>query len=82
MGTAPQTVDLSFGRPRIFGDDLAPPRQAFFAVIPAALAFFGMLSWVLGNDFGFVLACAVATAAGLYTLWGWLFRKAPTRFST
>ena len=82
MVTAPQTVDLSFGRPRIFGDDLAPPRQAFFAVIPAALAFFGMLSWVLGNNFGFVLACVVATAVGLYTLWGWLFRKAPTRFST
>lgn len=82
MGTAPQTVDLAFGRPRIFGDDLAPPRKAFFAVIPGALAFFGMLSWVLGNDFGFVLACMVATAAGLYTLWSWLFRKAPTRFST
>lgn len=82
MGTAPQTVDLAFGRPRIFGDDLAPPRKAFFAVIPGALAFFGMLSWILGNDFGFVLGCMAATAAGLYTLWGWLLRKAPTRFST
>ena len=82
MGTVPQTIDVLSGRTRLLGDDLAPPRPVFFAVIPAMLAFFGMLSWMLGNDFGFVLTCMVATGVGLYTLWGWIFRGAPTRFST
>jgi hypothetical protein len=82
MGTAPQTVDVLLARPSVFGDDLAPPRQIYFGVIPAVLVFFGMLSWMLGDDAGWVLACVVASVVGLYTLWGWLFRKAPTRFST
>jgi len=84
MGAAPQTVPKTLYQPRmrVFGDDLVPPRTAFFTVIPTVLAFVGMLVWMLGDDAGFVLACAVATVIGFYTLWDWLFRKGPTRFST
>lgn len=84
MGTAPQTVPQQFYWPslRTFGDDLAPPRPAFFILIPTVLAFLGMLVWMMGNDAGFVLACMVSTVIGFYTLWDWLFRKGPTRFST
>ncbi|MGB7189807.1 MAG: hypothetical protein WBD10_06700 [Acidobacteriaceae bacterium] len=84
MGAAPQTVSQPLFLPRLrtFGDDLAPPRPAFFTLIPAVLAVVGMLVWMMGDDAGFVLACAVATVIGFYTLWDWLFRKGPTRFST
>lgn len=69
-------------RPRDFGSDLAPPRLAHFAVIPTSLAFFGLLSWMLGNDLGFVMGSVVASVVGLYTFWEWLLRSGPTRFST
>ena len=84
MGAAPQTVSqpLFLPRLRVFGDDLAPPRPVFFTVIPAILALVGMLVWMISDDAGFVLACAVGTIIGFYTLWDWLFRKGPTRFST
>jgi hypothetical protein len=84
MGAAPQTVSqpLFLPRLRVFGDDLAPPRPVFFTVIPAILALVGMLVWMISDDAGFVLACAVGTVIGFYTLWDWLFRKGPTRFST
>ncbi|MFZ0661486.1 MAG: hypothetical protein WAM66_02240 [Acidobacteriaceae bacterium] len=50
--------------------------------IPGVLALTGILSWVLGNGAALVLACTVAAVVGFFTLWEWLFRKAPTRFST
>jgi len=84
MGTAPQTVQqpLVLSRAHIFGDDLAPPRQIYVTYIPVVLALAGVLGWLMSDESGMVLACVVATAVALYTLWGWLFLRAPTRFST
>jgi hypothetical protein len=84
MGTAPQVALqlTSLPQTRVFGDDLAPPRSLYITHIPAILVFTGILAWVMGDEPGMLLASAVAAAIGLYSLWGWLLRKAPTRFST
>jgi len=84
MVTIPQTVQqtASLPRTRIFGDDLAPPRQLYVTLVPAVLVLTGVMSWVMSNDQGMVLASFVATGVALFTLWDWLFRHAPTRFST
>lgn len=84
MELAPEAIPGSMyvSRGRAFGDDLAPPRPAYYLFIPSLLILVGTISWFLSNEMGFVLACAVATAVGGYTFWGWLFRKGPTRFST
>jgi hypothetical protein len=73
---------MPVARPRSLGDDLAPPRPAYFIVIPSLLALSGILSWGMSNNFGFVLGSMVAAVVGLYTLWGWLLGRGPTRFST
>lgn len=54
----------------------------YFLVLPGVLAIFGALSWLIGNDSGMVLAALAGSAVGLFTTWDWLFRRAPTRFST
>ncbi|MGC2163462.1 MAG: hypothetical protein WA634_16250 [Silvibacterium sp.] len=84
MGTVPQTVQQLIYQPRVrvFGNDLAPPRQLYITVIPGILALAGAISWMMSNDQGMVLACFVATAVAFFTLWDWLFRRGPTRFST
>lgn len=84
MGSSPQSVlyPAILTRPRPFGDDLAPPRPLYFTHIPAILAFAGVLSWIIGNEFGLIFGSSVAAAVSLFTLWEWLFRRAPTRFST
>jgi len=84
MGAEPQ-ADLSTYRVapiRLFGDDLAPPRPLYFMYFPAVLILAGALSWTIGNDDGFAFGCVAATVISVYTLWQWLFRRAPTRFST
>lgn len=84
MGAAPQSVPHPALMPqsRTLGDDLAPPRQLYFTFIPALLALTGVLSWTIGTEPGMVLASVVASAVALFTLWEWLFLRAPTRFST
>ena len=84
MATVPQTVPQNMLRPLVlpFGYDLAPPRQSYITFVPAVLVLTGILSWVMGDELGMVLAATVASVLGLYTLWNWVFRKAPTRFST
>jgi len=84
MGSAPHAIPELFYLPpgRALGDDLAPPRTAYFITIPVLLGLVGLSSWLLGDDFGFVLSCLVGTVVGSYTLWGWLFRRQPSRFST
>jgi hypothetical protein len=86
MATAPQSVPQQiFPAPvlkRTFGVDLAPPRQAYFAFIPAVLALTGIISWTMADEPGLVLSMVVATAISLFTLWDWLFNHGPTRFST
>jgi hypothetical protein len=84
MGTVPQSVlhPALMPQSRALGDDLAPPRQLYFMFIPATLALTGILSWMIGNEPGMVLASVVASAVAVFTLWEWLFLHAPTRFST
>lgn len=84
MGTIPQTAirPLFLARGGVFGDDFAPPRQLYMVIFPAILTFAGFMSWALGNDLGMVLAAAAGSAVGVFSLWDWLFRHAPTRFST
>jgi hypothetical protein len=84
MSTIPQTAPQITYVPRVrmFGDDLAPPRQIYLTLIPAVLALAGVMSWIMSDDQGMVLASFVATAVAFFTLWDWLFRHAPTRFST
>jgi hypothetical protein len=84
MGTTPNTARYASYLPlsRVFGDDLAFPRPLYFTYIPAVLIFAGGVSWVLSSDTGLVLGCVTATLVSIYTLWQWLFRRAPTRFST
>jgi hypothetical protein len=84
MGTVPQVAQQIMFQPqaRLFGDDVAPPRQLYITFIPPLLTLTGILSWVMGDELGMVFAALVASAIGLFTLWNWLFREAPTRFST
>jgi hypothetical protein len=84
MGTAPQTASPPIFplQTRLLGDDLAPPRHLYVTYIPATLAFVGVLSWVMGDEFGLVMASVVATGISFYALWDWLFHHALTRFST
>ena len=62
--------------------DSAAPRPVYFILLPAVLAVGGVLSWIISGDFGLFLGCLIATLVGLFTLWEWLFRHAPTRIST
>jgi hypothetical protein len=84
MATVTQTAPHPIFLPRFspFGYDFAPPRQSYITFIPAILILAGLLSWVMGDESGMVLAATVASAVAIYTLWNWLFRGAPTRFST
>lgn len=84
MELSPQIASFSYDQPAIsaFGDDIAAPRPLYFAYFPALLLLAGVLSWGMGNETGFVLACVTATIVFLYTLFEWMFRRAPTRFST
>ncbi len=67
---------------RAFGEKLALARHQYVTYIPAILLFAGVLSWTAGNEFGLVLASAVASLVAFYTLIDWLFHRGPTRFST
>jgi len=84
MGTLPQSVPPPSLPPwsRIFGVDLEPPRQLYFAFIPAVLALTGILSWTMGDEMGMVLSMVVATAVSLFSLWDLIFNHAAMRFST
>lgn len=84
MGTIPQTLNgpASLSAVRSFGSEFAPPRQLYLLFLPGTLSFIGILSWTLGNEAGMVMAAAVGGLVGVFSLWDWLFRKAPTRFST
>lgn len=84
MGTASQTAlqSIPLSRTRAFGNDFAPPRQEYITFIPALLAFTGVMSWVMADELGMVVASAVATAVAFYDIWGWLIRRGPTRFSS
>jgi hypothetical protein len=84
MGTLPQFVPHSTlpALTRTFGVDLEPPRQLYFAFIPAILALTGIVSWAMGDEAGMVLSMVVATAVSLFSLWDWIFNHAATRFST
>jgi hypothetical protein len=67
---------------RAFGDDLAPPRMLYLGYFPAALVLVGVLSWIMSDESGLLIGSICATAIALYSLLDWLFRHAPTRFST
>jgi hypothetical protein len=84
MGSIPQTAVNPVFLPgaRAFGGDFAPPRQLYMIIFPAVLLFAGALSWAMSNETGLVLAAVVGSAIGVFSLWDWLFRYAPTRFST
>lgn len=84
MGTMSQAAvqPMATSGNRVLGNILAAPRQLYFTLIPAALGFTGVICWVIGNDAGLVLGACVAAFVAFFTLWDWLFRKAPTRFST
>ncbi len=84
MGTIPQVApQLALQRWLLpFGNDLTPPRQAYITFVPAVLSLAGILSWVMNDELGMVLAASTASVVGILTLWDWLFRGAPTRFST
>lgn len=84
MGTLPQSVPNPSLPPwsRTFGVDLEPPRQLYFAFIPAILALTGIVSWTMGDEMGMVLSMVVATAVSLFSLWDWIFNHAATRLST
>lgn len=84
MGSSPHAIPelIYLPRGRVLGDDFALPRAEYFIVLPALLALVGLSSWLLSDDLGFVFSSVVGALVGFYTLWGWLFRKQPTRFST
>jgi hypothetical protein len=83
MATASQTVAQFMPPPvAVQHSDFAPPRVLYAAHIPAALVFTGIVAWAMGSEAGMVLASLVATVVSFYTFWDWLFRDAPTRFST
>lgn len=84
MATAPQSVSFPVlqPRPRVLGADLAPARQVYYMFIPGLLFFIGILTWIMGDEQGMVVAGFVGTMVAVFTLWDWLFRHAPTRFST
>lgn len=84
MGTLTQSVPQSNlpALTRIFGVDLEPPRQLYFAFIPAILALTGIVSWTMGDETGMVLSMIVATAVSLFSLWDWIINHSPTRLST
>jgi hypothetical protein len=75
----PTGVPVSFEAPAM---DSAPPRPIYFVLLPAVLTVGGVLSWIISGDLGLLLGCVIATIIGLFTLWEWLFRHAPTRIST
>lgn len=75
----PTGVPVSFEAPAM---DSAPPRPIYFVLLPAVLTVGGVLSWIISGDLGLLLGCVIATIIGLFTLWEWLFRQAPTRIST
>jgi hypothetical protein len=84
MATIPQSVPHVGLQPQAlpFGDDLAPPRQLYITFIPAVLVFVGILSWVIANESGMLLACVAGAVIAVFTLWDWIFSDAPTRLST
>lgn len=75
----PTGVPVSFAAPAM---DSVPPRPVYFVLLPAVLTVGGVLSWIISGDLGLLLGCVIATIIGLFTLWEWLFRHAPTRIST
>lgn len=82
MATAAQTVQHQiFTSVRPLGNDLAPPRLRYIIFIPAILALTGIASWMMGDEPGLVLGAGVATAVAFYTMWEWLIRRGPLRFS-
>lgn len=76
-----QNTDAPFPG-QALSDEFVPARPIYFIVIPSILLSGGTASWLLGGDSGLVLGSAIAAAIALFTLWEWLFRHAPTRFST
>ena len=67
---------------RVLGEDFAPPRALYLTHIPAILMLTGLVTWIVGNELSMVVSAAVAGLIACYLLWEWLFREAPTRFST
>lgn len=84
MGTAPQTALSSVLHPpvNVLGDDMAAPRQLYFAFFPPLLVLAGLIGWAMGDESGMLLTAAVGTAVALCTLWDWLIRHGPTRIAT
>jgi len=67
---------------RVLGEDFAPPRALYLTHIPAILMLTGLVTWIVSNELSMVVSAAVASLIACYLLWEWLFREAPTRFST
>jgi hypothetical protein len=68
-------------RVRPLGEDFESPRRIYSTWLPAILAFTGIISWLISNQFAMVLSSMVGGVLGCYMLGDWLFRG-PTRFST
>jgi hypothetical protein len=82
MATSAQTVQYQIvPGGRVLGNDLAPPRLRYILYIPAVLTMTGVVSWIMGDESGMVLGAGMATAVALYTMWEWLIRRGPLRFS-
>ncbi len=64
------------------GQDYAPPRRLYATQFPLILMATAMATWAISDEPAMVLASIVSTIIGLYTIWDWLFRYGPTRFST
>ena len=58
------------------------PRAAYVMHLPALLLVTALITWIAGDEIALVIASTVGGGVGLYILWDWLFREAPTRFST
>jgi hypothetical protein len=84
MGTLSQPASYSYDSARVHAlqRDFTPPRPLYYMLIPMILVVMGILSWLISGDMGLLIACVTATVISGYTLWVWLFHRAPTRFST
>ena len=66
----------------LLGEDYAPPRRLYVTLFPLLLMLAAMITWAVSDETAMVMASVVATIIAVYTLWEWLFRFGPTRFST
>ncbi|MBV8672083.1 MAG: hypothetical protein JOZ33_01495, partial [Acidobacteriaceae bacterium] len=75
-------VGLRSGSVRTLGGSFALPRAVYVTHLPALLLITALITWIAGDEIAMVIASALGGGVGLYILWDWLFREAPTRFST